>query len=273
MVYIFITLFGLALGSFVNALVWRLHEQSKKKSRFNNADLSILKGRSMCPQCGHQLHVLDLVPVLSWLSLLGKCRYCKKAISWEYPLFEVIFTFLLVISYNFWPYDPGNNLFFFQFGIWILLLTTMMALAVYDLKWMILPTRLVRLAMALSVLLSATVIADEGDFSVVISSLIGSVALGGLFWLIYQISDGKWIGGGDVRLGFAMGLLLGWQKTLLSLSLAAYIGTLIAITALILGKYSRKMKLPFGPLLIAGWYISFIWGQQAINWYLNLVLI
>ena len=207
MVYIFITLLGLALGSFVNALVWRLHEQSKKKSRFNKADLSILTGRSMCPQCGHQLHAVDLIPVLSWLSLFGKCRYCIKSISWQYPLVELVFTLLLLISYHLWPYDAGSRLFFLQFGVWTLLLMIMMALAVYDQKWMILPTKLVRLAMALSVLLTCLIIADEGDYSVLISSLIGSVVLGALFWLIYQISDGKWIGGGDVRLGFAMGLL------------------------------------------------------------------
>lgn len=257
----------------MNALVYRLHEKTKKKSRFSKQELSILKGRSMCVHCGHQLHILDLVPVFSWLALRRKCRYCNKPISWQYPLVEVLFAIALLISYIFWPLNSGGWLLYLQFSAWAQLLVVMAALFIYDLKWMILPTTLVRFAMVLSILMIGLQLLDSKENSIILSAFIGSALLGGLFWLIYQISDTKWIGGGDVRLGFAIGLLLGWQKTILCVALAAYLGTVIIAIAFVFRKFSLKMKLPFGPLLIAGWYISFIWGQQIIDWYMRLVVI
>src|SRR3989344_6490262 len=125
MIVAILIVLGLAFGSFVNALVWRLHEQEerakskeqrRKKGKAKNTaklsshtsvlsskDLSILKGRSMCPSCKHGLAAKDLVPVLSWLTLRGKCRYCHKPISIQYPLVELITATLFVISYLLWP--------------------------------------------------------------------------------------------------------------------------------------------------------------------------
>lgn len=273
MEYILVFITGLGLGSFVNALVWRLHESNRKKSRFSKEQLSIVAGRSMCTKCGYQLRALDLVPVFSWLVLKGRCRHCKKPISWQYPVVEVLFTVGLLVSYMFWPLNSVGWLLYLQFSVWASLLVVMAALFIYDLRWMILPTILVRLATVFSVLLTAVYVLQGNNISIISSILIGSVLLGGLFWIIYQISDGKWIGGGDVRLGFAIGLLLGWQKTILCIALAAYIGTIIILVTFLLRKFTLKMKLPFGPLLIAGWYVSFIWGQQIIDWYLSIVVL
>src|SRR5579871_5847178 len=103
---------GLAAGSFVNALVWRVHEQSKKKK---SAELSILKGRSMCPRCKHELAASDLIPVLSWLWLRGKCRYCQKPISPQYPVVELAVALVFVSSYFWWPgnlTDDGQKTLF-----------------------------------------------------------------------------------------------------------------------------------------------------------------
>src|SRR5690242_7308270 len=100
---------GLCLGSFVNALVWRLHEQEELKIakpkgwRKRLRELSIMRGRSMCPHCRYQLAVVDLVPVVSWLSLRGKCRYCSKPIGWQYPVVEAGVAVLFALSYVWWP--------------------------------------------------------------------------------------------------------------------------------------------------------------------------
>ena len=111
MVIVVIGLVGLAFGSFVNALVWRLREQSVKprakksknliahRSLLTAQDLSIVKGRSMCPNCYNSLAAKDLVPVLSWLSLKGRCRYCNKSISWQYPAVELITSLIFLISH------------------------------------------------------------------------------------------------------------------------------------------------------------------------------
>src|SRR4051812_13278636 len=100
MIIAVLIVFGLCLGSFVNALVWRVHEQEAAKKP--NKKLSVLNGRSMCPHCEHELAAKDLIPVLSWLSLGGKCRYCHKPISKQYPLVELLTALLVVGSYIWW---------------------------------------------------------------------------------------------------------------------------------------------------------------------------
>src|SRR5476651_645529 len=136
MIIVVLVVFGLCLGSFVNALVWRLHEQDKKQAK----NLSILNGRSMCPNCKHELAAKDLVPVLSWLSLRGKCRYCGKPISVQYPLVEMVTSGLFVASYLWWP-EVLHGAQVAAFGLWLALLVGLMALLVYDLRWFLLPNR------------------------------------------------------------------------------------------------------------------------------------
>lgn len=140
MIIAVLVVWGLCLGSFVNALVWRLHEQAKKQKK--ETTLSITKGRSMCPHCRHNLSWRDLIPVFSWLRLRGKCRYCKKPISGQYPLVELMTATLFVGSYLFWPLDLQAVGDWTHFGLWLVILTGFMALLVYDLKWMLLPNRI-----------------------------------------------------------------------------------------------------------------------------------
>src|SRR5262245_33007691 len=133
MAYIILTLLGLCLGSFVNALVWRIHEAHKGNK------ISIFTGRSQCPHCHHQLAAKDLVPVLSWLIIRGRCRYCGQPISKQYPLVELAMVAVFIVSYAYWP---GG---FYGTGAWVLLISWMavsvglLALLIYDLKWMLLP--------------------------------------------------------------------------------------------------------------------------------------
>ncbi len=264
MIIFMIALFGLVLGSFINALVWRVHEQAKHKKP--STELSILRGRSMCPNCKHVLAWYDLLPVLSWVSLAGKCRYCKKSISSQYPLVEVLFAVLLVVSYLYWPFILSDALAYSAFVTWTILLTVLTALTIYDLKWMILPSKLVYLAGFLAVVFTVLIFPSDRF----VSAATGSFIAGGFFWLIYQISAGKWIGGGDVRYGFVMGIILGWQKTLFGLMLAAYLGTAVILVIALMGKYHKKMRLPFGPFLITATYISLLFGQQAVDLYKRL---
>lgn len=289
MIYVFLVLLGLAFGSFANATAWRLRKQEEVRAMLSDLKkgergskkhvelsarlqmLSITKGRSMCPHCHHQLAWNDLLPLISWASLRGRCRYCRAKVSWQYPLTELGLASVLVTSYIAWPLELTSVLSSLAFGVYTLLLIVLAVLFIYDLKWMELPTRAVYFAGALSVVFVLLLATEQKNIDILYSSLIGSLSLGGLFALLYYGSHEKWIGGGDVRLGFVMGIFLGWQKTILAVSIAAYIGTLVIIGALITRKYKRQMKLPFGPLLIAGWLIAFLWGQSAINWYLALI--
>lgn len=261
---------GLALGSFINAFVWRLHEKHSNKQPSKQRQLSILHGRSMCVHCRHQLAAVDLIPVVSWLALRGKCRYCHAKISWQYPTVELLTAGLLGISYAVWPYSLTTLAGYALFLIWLAVLTLGIALAVYDLRWMILPNRLVYPFGVASLVFTILLSVIAGTTQPVISGLVGSLGLGGFFYLLHRLSKGQWIGGGDIRLGFMLGLLLGWQKTIFCLTLAAYLGTFVIVILVVLRKYHRKMKLPFGPFLLLGAYAGMLWGQTVIDWYLRI---
>lgn len=299
MIYIVLIVFGLAFGSFVNALVWRLRQQellveSRKVSKVkNNAKksaksniqhtkynipeerLSVLKGRSMCPSCHHELAAKDLIPVLSWLSLGGKCRYCKKPIHWQYPLVELISALLFVVSYIFWPeylnfaeLQTFSSIFnVVSFGVWLIFLTGLIALFIYDLKWMLLPDRivfpLIYGALALTILEAVA----TKSFSPLLSSAIGVLMLAGLFYAIFVVSNGGWIGGGDVKLAIFMGIILGPYLSFLALFLASLVGSFIILGIMALTKVDRKQQIPFGPFLIGATYVAVIWGPAIIDWY------
>lgn len=272
---------GLAFGSFVNALVWRVHQQSLakkprgKSSKLKAQDLSILKGRSMCPHCKHTLAWYDLIPVFSWLSLKGNCRYCKKPISWQYPVVELITAALFVISYVFWPFQLLSANSYLLFAAWLVSLVILVALFIYDIKWMLLPNRLVFPLIGIAGL-SALLRASEAEnpLQSIVNSLAGVAIASGIFYVLFQVSNGKWIGGGDVKLGVALGLLVGSAPlAFLLLFTASILGLSAAIPQLIQGKAKMTSKLPFGPFLIAATVIVVLFGQQFVDWYANTFLL
>jgi prepilin signal peptidase PulO-like enzyme (type II secretory pathway) len=264
---------GLCAGSFINALVWRMHEQSvesakKKPNKRYLTRVSILKGRSMCPDCGHNLAVKDLIPVISWLSLRGKCRYCKKPISVQYPLVEITTVLLFIASYIWWPVDL-HGVQITIFIIWLLLLIGLIALSVYDLRWMLLPDRLINILASIA-LLQVLIAAAEATRPLIalLNALLAVLVGGGVFYVIFQISEGKWIGGGDVKLGFLLGLIVATPaRSLLFIFLAAIGGSLLTLPLLYMGKLKRTSIVPFGPFLILGAIIVVLFGASILHWY------
>ena len=271
-------LLGLCFGSFTNALVWRIHEHSKPKNKRVASDmkLSVVQGRSMCPNCQHTLAWYDLLPVLSWISLGAKCRYCHKAISWQYPLIELITAGLFVLSYVFWPLGFNIPAGVVLFMLWLVFIVAFVALAVYDLRWMILPNRIVFPMQALAVVyLLIRLAASEGSvWAGLLSASMSVLCSAGLFYLLFQLSDGNWIGGGDVKLAVILGLILGNPAlALLMLFLASALGSLAALPLMLSGKASKNTKLPFGPFLISATIASQLFGADMIEWYQNYFLI
>lgn len=274
MIIVVLLVLGLCFGSFVNALVWRLHSQdgskSKKAKTKASKDMSIISGRSMCTHCKHPLAAKDLVPVVSWLMQGGKCRYCHKKIE-DSPLTELATALLFVFSYTYWPYgfsDPSNR-GVVLFTIWLVFLVGFMAMVVYDLRWYLLPNKLVYPLLGLAliqVLLVATVF--HGDANSLREAFFGLLVGGGIFYLLFQISGGKWIGGGDVKLGAVIGLIVGGPlASLLLLFTASCLGSLTAIPMLLAGKAKRDTRLPFGPFLITATIIVYLFGASMIGWY------
>lgn len=261
--------FGLICGSFVNAFVWRLRKQETTKSKAARRSYSIMHGRSMCPSCRHQLAPKDLVPVLSWMWLRGRCRYCQASIGWQYPLVELATAALFALSYVVWPmnFDAIGSV---RFVLWLVILTGLMALAVYDLKWMLLPNRVVY-PLGVLALLYVVIGMSADDVVQELYRLISSVGVGGgLFYLLFQLSEGRWIGGGDVKLGAVLGILLSNPyHAFLMIFLASLLGTLAIVPGLILKRTSVSSKIPFGPFLILATILVVLFGAGMIDTYQN----
>jgi len=280
MIIVILILLGLSLGSFTNALVWRLHEQAllskkKKGSKPQAENLSIVKGRSMCPHCHHELAAKDLIPVLSWIELRGKCRYCSKPISWQYPLVELLMALMFVLLYVFWPSHLWTTANIVDFIVWLGLLVGFMALTIYDIKWMELPDKIVFILLGVVIantLLQSLLLGD--GWETILGAFAGFLVLGGLFYALFQISGGKWIGGGDVKLGFVLGIAVGGPSaSLLVLFLASILGLLGSLPLLIFSKGNLKSRIPFGPFLIVAAIIVQLFGASIIHWYKSKLLL
>lgn len=269
-----LVILGLCLGSFINALVYRLHWQEKhpKATHAEKERYSIRKGRSICPNCKKTLKGKDLIPVVSWLLLKGRCRYCDKAISSQYPLVEAVTSLLFIVSYVFWPDSLASAAGVLAFILWLVLLTGFIALLIYDIKYLILPNRIIfPLGGLAAVYIILQTVADNG-IATLYSASLGFLIGGGLFYLLFQVSNGSWIGGGDVKLGFLLGALLGgpWPALLL-LFLASFLGTLYSLPLMAMRKVKPKSRIPFGPFLIVGAVIVQLFGSRIIEWYNNLL--
>lgn len=269
-----IFLLGIALGSFVNALVWRVYQQSlsAKKRVASDARLSLSKGRSMCTHCQHELAWYDLLPVISWLSLAGKCRYCRQSIGWQYPAVEIVTAVLFVVSYMYWPQELLGVTYQLSFALWLAAIVGLVALFVYDARWMLLPDRIVFPLIGLASVYAVLQIIAQSSIGTA-AAIAGSVFVSsGIFYILYQVSAGRWIGGGDVKMGIALGLFL-CSPVLACLML--FTASLLGIVyALITGlAKSQKIKVvPFGPMLILATYITMLWGSRIVDWYFNTIL-
>lgn len=278
MAIVALIVFGLCLGSFVNALVWRLREQElqaakKKPNAEYVAKLSITKGRSMCPHCKHELAATDLIPVFSWVWLRGKCHYCRKAISAEYPLVELGTASAFVASYIWWPTEiTGTE--WVQFVVWLGALVALMALLVYDVHYKLLPDRIMALLGALGGVYVVVAITQAAEpLQQLLATILAVAVGGGIFYVLFQVSDGKWIGGGDVKLGWVIGLFVGSPAlSFLVIFVASLLGTAASLPLLVSKRLSRASTIPFGPYLIIATVIALLFGQAILDWYQSTVI-
>lgn len=279
---------GLLLGSFAGATVWRLRARQLVYDKAHGekvdageyarlkplAEAKVSKDRSRCLHCGYTLKWYDLIPLVSWLSLRGRCRSCRQPIGRFEPLIELGMAVLFVVSFLLWPFPLDTGLEIAAFVVWLAACVTLVIAFAYDSKWFLLPdvtTVILVILGAISVVLSILI---TGDLWGSVFNALGAVAvLSGLYLVLYYISGGRWIGFGDVKLGVALGLLLGdWSLALLGLFLANFIGCLIVIPMMIAGKVNGKTQVPFGPLLIAGTIIAKLVGFIVLDWYLYALL-
>ncbi len=239
---------GLIMGSFLSMLIPRLHNDEK----------GIVKGRSHCFHCKKTLSVSELIPLVSYLIQGGKCKHCRKSIPAWYPIIELTTAITFVVLF-FEFLDPTLwliNIFYFSVLLFILF---------YDLRYKEIHDAVMLPAIVVALILSIF----TGN---VVSSMIGGGIGFGFFALQYFASQGRWIGAGDMRIGAFIGLMLGWQLTLLALMLSYIFGSLISIALLVSGKADRKTAIPLGPFIVVGTMLAFFFGEKLIWLYLNLAL-
>ncbi|OGZ18491.1 MAG: hypothetical protein A2175_01915 [Candidatus Nealsonbacteria bacterium RBG_13_42_11] len=260
-IYLIVFIFGLVVGSFLNSVIYRL-----------NKGESFLKGRSYCPSCRHQLAWRDLIPLLSFLTLGGKCRYCGKKISQQYPLVELMTGILFVLIFL----KFGFVLNFYSLpvtGYSLLITSLLIIIFASDLETYIIPDGVVYSAIGLAIfynlLYSLFIIQNSSFFIQAILSGLGASAF---FLAIFLISKGRWLGFGDVKLAALMGLFLGFPEILVALFLAFLIGAIIGVGMISAGRKKLSSEIPFGPFLVTGTFLALFFGQSIIEWYMNFII-
>jgi leader peptidase (prepilin peptidase) / N-methyltransferase len=247
MIWIFL-IYGLVLGSFYNVVGLRVPEGK-----------SIVAPRSSCPNCGHQLTALELIPVLSFLIQRGKCRECKVGISPVYPMFELLTGVLFASAYLI----IGWN---FELVVALTLISLFIIISVSDLTYMIIPDKVL--------LVFAGIFAVERliyPLSPWWDSITGA-AVGFLLLLLIAFASSGGMGGGDIKLFALIGLVVGFKTLLLSFFFSTFFGAFFGIIALLLGIVKRKQPIPFGPFIGLGTLTAYFFGEDLVDMYLNLLL-
>ena len=285
---ILIGILGAAFGSFAGAQVWRLRarqlvEDKKAGEKVSAKELKKLsplikkvsKDRSRCLSCGHVLAWYDLIPLVSWLSLRGKCRYCKKFIGWTEFLLEVGMAALFALSVVLWPMPLASFWQILTLVLWLAALVLLAILFVYDLKWLLLPDIVNIPFIVLGAVFAGIKLCLASDVTSALTSLLGAVfVLSGIYLLLYLFSkarygeDKTWVGFGDVKLGLGLSLFLGnWLLAFAALFAANLIGTILVLPSMLTGKLRGNSRISFGPLLIAGFLIVWLFSESILNWY------
>lgn len=289
----FFSIFGFILGICLGSLAKALADRSLKNASF--------LGRSSCSSCKHKLSWYDLIPLFSYLTLKGRCRYCHKGISNEYLLVEIVTGILVAGIFSQSPIKLENvvpaifDLIFKTFFITILVI-----LFITDIKKTFIPDRItypaiiiVLVALLLDTLyriwylyfslnqseFGKYLLPPHTDyftnhaidlFQNYLFHLGAGILIGGFFLLLIIITRGRGMGGGDVKLGALIGLVLGFPQGLLAIMLSFITGAIYALLLIFLGKKKFGENIPFGPFLVLGSLIVLFWGNQITAWYLKL---
>lgn len=251
MMYVWVGLLGLAVGSFLNVLIYRLPRQIK-----------IGLSRSFCPSCRNPIPFYDNIPLLSYLLLGGKCRRCKAVIPAQYPAVELLNALLFVFFFYYFGLTA-------QFFVYAFVSAVLLTIIFIDVEFQLIPDYLTIPGMIIGLAVSLT---PSGIG--IISSVIGLLVGGGVLYLIALLGD--WLfkkdsmGGGDIKMAAMLGAFLGWQKVIFIFFAAAAIGLLASIVIMAFSKKVRTSRIiPFGPFLAMAGYVAILFGDRLIDLYIN----
>lgn len=244
--YIIVFLFGIVIGSFLNVVIYRVPKKE-----------NIVVVNSHCMNCGYELSWYDLVPIFSWLALRGKCRKCGDKISVQYPLIEALNGGLYMVVFYYFGLSIESLLY-------CLLFSALLALSVIDFRTYEIPVGFNYFILTLGLI---RVVTDLKDWS---TYVIGFLAVSAFLYLLYIVTDGRGIGGGDVKLMATCGLLIGWKLIILGFLLGCILGSVIHVIRMRIAGEGRVLAM--GPYLSMGVALAVLYGEGWIQWYLYTVL-
>jgi prepilin signal peptidase PulO-like enzyme (type II secretory pathway) len=244
------TLIGLLIGSFLNCLIWRLYKNET------------ITGRSYCPKCLKMISWYDNIPLFSFAFLGGRCRHCRKKISWQYPSVEFLTALLFMLVFLKNSASPDFSILLAR--DW-LIVSSLMIIFIYDLRWQLVPMLVVWPVTGIIFLLN--LLLGVSLYSIILFGVIGAA----FFLIQYIVTRKKGLGEGDIWLGLLLGVTFPTAGELaLSLCLAYFLGAIIGVFLLTSHKKEWKSKMALGPFLAFGAIITLIYGQKIISWYLGL---
>jgi leader peptidase (prepilin peptidase)/N-methyltransferase len=244
---IFLIIFGLIVGSFLNVVIYRLPLEK-----------SIVKPRSHCPACSTPIKFYDNIPVVSYILLRGKCRHCRARISPIYPLVEAITAFSFWLSYVYFGQQP------LYAAASILFICLLLCLALIDLKHMILPLE-ITIGGAVVFLIYAFFNPVISPFNAFAAAVGGALAFAAIYYLYMKVREIEGLGQGDIWMMLLLGAFLGINKLVIAVLLGSFSGLIVGMFFIIFKKKDLKMALPFGTFLSLGSYISLFWGNEILK--------
>lgn len=256
--YLIVSLFGLIVGSFLNVCIYRIPR-----------GLSIIIPSSRCPSCNTPIKPWDNIPIVSYILLGGKCRFCKAKISFRYPLVELLNAIMYALIL--WRFDFG-----WHTVIYLVFSSSLIVITFIDLDFQIIPDKITLSGIPIGFLVGSFLLPDPFARSSLLGmkeSLIGMVTGFGLFYLVALIGSAIFkkeaLGGGDVKMMAMVGALMGWKTVLLTTFLGSLTGSIVGVLLTVLKGKDRKAQLPFGPFLALGTIITLFYGQEILSWYLG----
>lgn len=272
--WLLLFVFGLAVGSFLDVLASRYNPDKFLLEK------KVIGGRSGCTKCGKKLEWFELIPIISFALQAGRCRSCKTKLSLEYPVVEIVSGLIFVLVPR--VISPWTVA-----GLWILVFLTLLLITLIDLRLNLIPDEasifLIILGVLLIILTASRFSLVEGSFlgsyaalagfrqNIWLNHLLAAISSGLFFGLLIAITRGRGMGGGDLKLGAALGIVFGWPDILAILALAFIIGSLFGLGGILRRKKTLKSAMPFGPYLALASVIIFFFGGDLARLYLKLL--
>lgn len=260
LIYIYIFIVGACLGSFFNVVGLRLSEGK-----------SIIKPGSTCPKCDHRLSAWELIPIISYLILVGKCRKCKSQISIKYTIFELLTGLLFVYSYYLLGFTP-------ELIVALTFISLFIIISVSDLAYMVIEDKVIIFFLLVLIIERLFILLpyEFATFSIppTLESFLGGLfGFGLLYWIAYigqRVYNKEVMGGGDIKLFGVIGLVLGLKYTLVALFFASMVATIVGFMLIGFKLIKRDTPIPFGPFIGIGSLITYFYGPNLVYWYFNL---